>query len=947
LVEVESTGVDGVRLYRTGEPGPRVAVVGLVHGNEVVGGALLDRLEPMLPDLLECGELMVVRANLKAASLGVRHTPSGTDLNRLFDPDSLDAIQRLPEAERCYEHRRALELLPVLVTADLIFDLHSTSQPSPPHLLFRDDLAHVEIAEQLGIERLVVGTYENAILSGGLTADAGLRRGARSNRLGFTLEAGQHTDPINVERAFEAVMRLGAAVGLWPNMYDTPPRPCQMYEILDRFRQDGDPKKPWKFVGYVGGPAGGGRRSPPRMMAGFTEIDAGEMVLRRGKDVFRAQAPFTMLMPSPHAEPGDDLYYFAQRRQDRPEDRPRTDDLASAKASAVERVLDQLMDDAFTAGSTLVTLNPRRAHDTCAEMIRRVADLPDGHPHRRLTVIGRGDWGGDEREARSSKRYRQAMSLAVMSGVDVDRVQLMRGAPLAFLHQLTSGHVGKWLSTPGAGNLRLFLSTEQPHTLSILITGDPERALRLGEVDQVRVGLVIEAATVEPGSGEAHLRVARMGLFSARLEVVRAVVEMLDSLRQEHARLMQQDRELANDVAAWVGPQGAIHPSRSDDLDPLRRAMVRLQLRRWRHLMADELAPRTLGTAEDAGRFLSGLMGRHGALDERVLRALTLEQRQGEWSVADHLMKVGVEEVDGLSRPSGRVSVPTQVFTADMVDRDNYARFVGWKRFLWGAQSVPGVRGRDLDLAFDASSVQARVRDWYERVATRAAHKHVKVVIAGEGLRPSDAHTDGARATALAHRALAANPRVSLLRVQHGQGTHLGWLKDHLNVLAERPDHAAPVGLAWETQHGSMVNIVLIMESDEPPADPWDLDAMDVTHCAVVFADLDGWRGSNPQLGVFTESWAGVGINHELTQFARVHLEGLLRQSEWRHTGQGTSALSGQIASDVVEHVAAEIARSRRSHGTSQSAALQEANLRWSSLVPWPASSWGFGSLNL
>ena len=91
-------GVAGTSLYEAvgpdGElrPGIRVAIVGLMHGNEPVGGAVLDRLAEQAGRELRAGSVLAIRANLEAEALDLRHTPDGLDLNRLWDRDTLDRL---------------------------------------------------------------------------------------------------------------------------------------------------------------------------------------------------------------------------------------------------------------------------------------------------------------------------------------------------------------------------------------------------------------------------------------------------------------------------------------------------------------------------------------------------------------------------------------------------------------------------------------------------------------------------------------------------------------------------------------------------------------------------------------------------------------------------------------------------------------------------------------
>lgn len=311
--EVDVDGVPATRLYRAvderGEPvaGPRVGLIAQMHGNEPVGAQVFERLLSMVPDQLKAGELLLVTANPVAASLDQRHTPSGVDLNRLWGAEAQERLAAMPKEQRCYEHERALELAPLLQTCDALLDLHSASQPAPPFLVVRDDQQHAALVQRLGVERVLTGLHEEGILGGAVGPDVGLHLGERSPRIGITFEAGQHQDPSNRERASEVVLRFLDALGVWrlpaPELHVFP----KTFEVIDRFRQAPAGSKPYRFPGYLPGE----RSTLPsgRPLASFEKVEAGEALLRRGPhQLVRASSPFTLILPTPTADPGTDLY---------------------------------------------------------------------------------------------------------------------------------------------------------------------------------------------------------------------------------------------------------------------------------------------------------------------------------------------------------------------------------------------------------------------------------------------------------------------------------------------------------------------------------------------------------------------------------------------------------------------------------------------------------------
>lgn len=879
-------------------PGPRVALVGRQHGNEPVGEAVIERLERVLADHLVAGTVTMVLANLDAAALDLRQTPEGVNMNRLWDADRLAHIATAPRDTLVSEELRVREIAPFVVGSDVILDLHSTSRPSPPHLLFRDDLRHAEIAAQLGVTRLVTGVHEGGILDGGLCADAGLRAGEPSDWVGFTLEAGQHDNPENLDRAWEVVVRLLTVLEMWRDAdgVSLTPVAYEVYDIVDRFRQAPAGAPQYRFVGFEGGEPGADRHGPPRKLESFEHIESDEVVLRRrGGEVVRAEAPFTMLMPAPTAEPGEDLYYVCQRRHAALATRPRTAEAARAEALAIERMLDLLTWDEANRGVTVVTTTSRRTLDLCADILARTTRLPAGHPHRRVTIVGRGDGGDDEHEQRAAARWHRALDEALEAGVPIERIQLLRGTNLGWIRRLGAS------CASNDGALELYLAHRQPHSVSVVIVGDPERARASGQYRHVAVGLLVEAATVDPDGDDVRIRVARTGTFGSRPELVRTAQGLVASLREEHRVALA---DLPDSLVAHTDGGGPLRLSR----DPvgIADALVAWRLQRWSaRLRMAVPKPLTLPRG-GLGAWLARTIVATGILDPHTLRAWIVRPTDGGWHVDPDLIDIppGPDDVVG-----GSKIVPADLIQARDADADNIERWVGWKRYLREAQALPGDRGRNLDVTFRGAAIQRRVARWMDEARALAAEQPGRwlVAITGDGLSPRREGEAEGWDVLWAHRRIVLDPHLRYLRVQHAQGTHLAWMKDLVTDLASRPPDAVPAAMGWETEHGGSVNVMLVArlrDGHEPT--PWSLEAWRVERCAVLVASGSG--GQAYQIALFTEPDDTGAFHAELAHFGRTHVERVLRQSTWRYHGSG-GPRSRLALEQAVLKVTAELAQ--------------------------------------
>lgn len=124
---------DQIFRFESGQPGPNVAIIGGVHGNEITGIKVVRSLEMALRDMnlkLRSGTITLALGNLLAIERGQRGSEQGEDLNRCFTDDVL--IGGLGNG---YKYRRARELAGALRYIDIGIDLHATNKPSEPFII--------------------------------------------------------------------------------------------------------------------------------------------------------------------------------------------------------------------------------------------------------------------------------------------------------------------------------------------------------------------------------------------------------------------------------------------------------------------------------------------------------------------------------------------------------------------------------------------------------------------------------------------------------------------------------------------------------------------------------------------------------------------------------------------------------------------------------------------
>ena len=212
-----NTGVPGVTTLAASRSGPHVVLVGLLHGNEIAGAVVLDRI--LRAGLRPArGRLSLVFANISAYARFDPEQPTASrfldeDMNRVWDPAVLDGPRGSSELDR------ARALRPLIDTADLLLDLHSMLWPSDPLLLCGPGERGKALAMALAVPELVVADRGHA--TGPRLIDYSRFTGP-GTAAAVLVEAGQHWRGDTVEVARRCVDAMLGYAGMAP---DPGPRP--------------------------------------------------------------------------------------------------------------------------------------------------------------------------------------------------------------------------------------------------------------------------------------------------------------------------------------------------------------------------------------------------------------------------------------------------------------------------------------------------------------------------------------------------------------------------------------------------------------------------------------------------------------------------------------------------------------------------------------------------
>ena len=217
-----NTGIPGITTFGTGRPGPHVALLSLMHGNELAGAIVLDRL-------LRAG-LVPVRGRLSFGFLNLaaferfdplRPTASrflDEDMNRVWDAGILGGPRHSIELDR------ARQIRPFVDQVEMLLDLHSMLWPSEALILSGVPAKGRALAKAIGTPTLVVADHGHA--NGRRLIDYPRFSSPDTPYAAVLVEAGQHWEQSTVDTIAASVAGLLRHLDLVGPDAPLPPAPA-------------------------------------------------------------------------------------------------------------------------------------------------------------------------------------------------------------------------------------------------------------------------------------------------------------------------------------------------------------------------------------------------------------------------------------------------------------------------------------------------------------------------------------------------------------------------------------------------------------------------------------------------------------------------------------------------------------------------------------------------
>lgn len=295
-------------------PGPRLILLGAVHGNETCGTVAIRRIQQELAE----GALRIERGTLTMLPIT---NPLAYRLKRRHGDRNLNRNMRVSAEPQDFEDALANLLCPLLQSHDVLLDLHSFHTPGVPFALFgpRNNNGTVEpfakaeeeeaLALSLGVDRFVEGwleTYAEGVRdrqARGAQAHVDYGVGTtetirRYGGIGVTLECGQHDDDEAPAVAYKAIRNVLAhlkmidSAGVDP-VKPQPPEVIRLYKVIDRLHAGDRFCRDWQS---------------------FETISKGDVLaLRNDGTKLTAGQDGWIVFPNPTAQVDQEWFYLAQR----------------------------------------------------------------------------------------------------------------------------------------------------------------------------------------------------------------------------------------------------------------------------------------------------------------------------------------------------------------------------------------------------------------------------------------------------------------------------------------------------------------------------------------------------------------------------------------------------------------------------------------------------------
>lgn len=279
--------------YSAEEYGPRLLVLGAVHGNEVCGTQAIRRVM----DDFETGKLKLKKGHVEFVPIA---NPRAHEAGQRFIERNLNRFFIKTQKPEAYEAKLTNVLSIMIEACNYFIDLHSTTAGGIPFASVEGkDIEEHALAEAMGAEVLLFG-WEQAYEASGRTnpdPNESLGTTAYARRHGAKaclLECGQHKDPQSIEVAYRAIRGAMRHIGLVDDDLKVPqPKVLTLKVSRVVFKKEGG-----SFAENWGN---------------FSPVTKGQLLSTFADgEAVRAPADGFIILPNPNTPPDTEWFYFGE-----------------------------------------------------------------------------------------------------------------------------------------------------------------------------------------------------------------------------------------------------------------------------------------------------------------------------------------------------------------------------------------------------------------------------------------------------------------------------------------------------------------------------------------------------------------------------------------------------------------------------------------------------------
>jgi len=294
------------------QTGPKLIVLGAVHGNETCGAVAIQKIRQDI----ESGMMHIDRGTLTMIPIT---NPLAYQNRRREGQRNLNRNMRVTSTPQDFEDLVCNVLCPMLAAHDVLLDLHSLHTPGIPFAMigppnnqgnlepFSRANEEEDFALSLGIHRFVEGwldTYARGVTERqvrGMDANVDYGIGTtetmrRFGGIGITLECGQHEDVSAPRLAYTAICKALSHLGMTTSTASSEKQHrnqvIQIYRVVDRLHCDDQFSREWRS---------------------FESVKQGDLIAyRKDGTALSAEQDGWIVFPNPNAPVDQEWFYLAK-----------------------------------------------------------------------------------------------------------------------------------------------------------------------------------------------------------------------------------------------------------------------------------------------------------------------------------------------------------------------------------------------------------------------------------------------------------------------------------------------------------------------------------------------------------------------------------------------------------------------------------------------------------